>query len=184
MQRKCCRLFAAAFLLSFCGYTTQTEHVSPEDALFCENLADQAQSVDQLHIATETTEPAATEDSDTTSAIYAMWFLVMDYADTLHGKTANEFRTIMRQRLQNAADLGINTVYFHVRAYQDAYYTSELFLMGAYADPDIDFDPLCHFAGRGTRAASFGARLDQSTARPGNEGNGGNGQSLFTAPVV
>ncbi|MFR4477384.1 MAG: hypothetical protein ACLT3Y_09360, partial [Ruminococcus callidus] len=35
----------------------------------------------------------------------------LDYADTLAGKTAEQFRESMHQRFQQAADMGINTVY-------------------------------------------------------------------------
>lgn len=136
-------LLNALILTSLCGCTTEAEHSTPDDALFCDNLADQVQSVEQLHIATETITPTHNNQTrcnyDTT---YAMWFSVMDYADTLRGKSEDEFRETMRQRFQNAAEMGINTVYLHVRAYLDAYYNSELFPTGAYADPGLDFDPL------------------------------------------
>lgn len=138
-------LLALCLLFSCCGCTARTNRTSPENALFCENIADQVQSVEQLHVASGTTSPPDNSTSSTRlnyDTIYAMWFAVMDYADTLSGKSESEFREIMCQRFQNAADMGINTVYLHVRAYQDAYYRSELFPMGNYADTDISYDPL------------------------------------------
>lgn len=137
-----CLILALLFFPSLFGCTTEVEHSTPDDALFCDNIADQVQSVEQLHIATSVsalTDASTHIQYDTT---YAMWFSAMDYADTLRGKSENEFRTEMQTRFQNAAELGINTVFLHVRAYQDAYYPSELFPMGAYADPDLNFDPL------------------------------------------
>ncbi len=143
MKHQVQRFFCAVFMLTLCSCTQESTSTTPEDALFCDNIADQVQSVEQLHIASETTD---LESSNAThiqyTPTYAMWFSVMDYADTLRDKTESEFRAIMRQRFENAASIGINTVYLHVRAYQDAYYDSALFPMGTYADPDIAFDPL------------------------------------------
>lgn len=138
-------LLALCLLFSCCSCTAKADRTSPENALFCENIADQVQSVEQLHVASGTTLPPDNSTSSTRlnyDTPYAMWFAVMDYADTLSGKTETEFREIMHQRFQNAANMGINTVYLHVRAYQDAYYRSELFPMGRYADANISYDPL------------------------------------------
>lgn len=133
-------------LLLPCGCTAETKRTAPEDALFCKNLADQVQTLEQLHLATETTPAPSAKTTAYTpcnyNTPYAMWFAVMDYAETLTGKTENEFRQIMRQRFQQAADMGINTVYLHVRAYLDAYYDSALFPIGSYADKNLSFDPL------------------------------------------
>ncbi len=142
MQKITGLLTAAVLLLTLCGCTQKTSQPSPKDALFCDNLAEQVQSVEQLHIATEPT--AAPDSSQVLSydKTYAMWFPVMDYAETLTGKSADHFRTAMRERFQKAADMGINTVFLHVRAYQDAYYSSALFPMGSYASDALDYDPL------------------------------------------
>lgn len=140
-----CLLALCLFFICI-GCTAKADRTAPEDALFCDNIADQVQSIEQLHIASGTTTPPSSNSPAATrlnyDTPYAMWFAVMDYADTLSGKTEEEFRKIMRQRFQNAANMGINTVYLHVRAYQDAYYQSDLFPMGSYADAGINFDPL------------------------------------------
>lgn len=133
-------ILTGVILCSTPGCTQKTGNSVPEDAMFCDNLAEWVQEVEQLHVETAT---GTTEFSPSDSApVYAMWFPVMEYADTLQGKSQDEFRQAMRERFQKAADLGINTVYLHVRAYQDAYYPSERFPWGSYADADIDFDPL------------------------------------------
>ena len=145
MKNKLQRLICAALTLTLCSCTQKTDSANPEDALFCDNIADQVQSVEQLHVASETTAVETNAGVHTRlnyETVYAMWFSVMDYADTLRDKTESEFRQMMQERFQNAANMGINTVYLHVRAYQDAYYDSDLFPMGTYADPDLDFDPL------------------------------------------
>ena len=133
-------IFAAVLLL--CGCTFHTGRAVPENAQFCDNLADRVQSLEQLHL-TATTAPAAEETACVQyDPTYAMWFPVMDYAETLQGKDAESFRAEMRRRFQQAADMGINTVYLHVRAYWDAYYASALFPAGEYAGETLDFDPL------------------------------------------
>ncbi len=132
-------ILTGLILCSTPGCTQKTGNSVPEDAMFCDNLAERVQE-EQLHVETAT---GITEFSPSDSApVYAMWFPVMEYADTLQGKSQDEFRQAMRKRFQKTADLGINTVYLHVRAYQDAYYPSERFPWGSYADADIDFDPL------------------------------------------
>lgn len=118
-------ILTGVILCSTPGCTQKTGNSVPEDAMFCDNLAERVQEVEQLHVETAT---GTTEFSPSDSApVYAMWFPVMEYADTLQGKSQEEFRQAMRERFQKTADLGINTVYLHVRAYQDAYYRSEHF---------------------------------------------------------
>ena len=133
-------IFAAVLLL--CGCTFHTGRAVPENAQFCDNLADRVQSLEQLHLTTTTAPPAEETACVQYDPIYAMWFPVMDYAETLQGKDAESFRAEMRRRFQQAADMGINTVYLHVRAYWDAYYASALFPVGEYAGETLDFDPL------------------------------------------
>lgn len=131
-------------LAALSGCIGKTDTSQPDDALFCDNIADHVQSVEQLHVASDTTavNTIVSNKHIEHDPTYAMWFSVMDYADILRDKSAEEFRTIMGERFDNAANMGINTVYLHVRAYQDAYYCSTLFPMGSYANADLDFDPL------------------------------------------
>lgn len=72
----------------------------------------------------------------------AMWFTAQDYASILLSKTEKEFREAVEERFENAAQIGINTLYVQVRAFGDAYYESELYSKGLYTAPDMDFDPL------------------------------------------
>ncbi len=72
----------------------------------------------------------------------AMWFTAQDYASILLSKTEDEFRKAIEERFENAAQIGINTLYVQVRAFGDAYYKSELYSKGLYTAPDMDFDPL------------------------------------------
>lgn len=70
----------------------------------------------------------------------AVWIPVMQYGEWMTGQSADAFRQHVRTAFAHCADMGINTVYLHVRAYGDAYYSSSLFPKGAYLDGD--YDPL------------------------------------------
>ena len=48
------------------------------------------------------------------------WFPYMQYEDYMYGKTADEFRTAVRERFTQAKKNGINTVYLHVHPCGDA----------------------------------------------------------------
>ena len=143
MTHKITRFLTLFLLVSLGGCTVQSEHHVPENAAFCDDLTKHVQQVQQLHVASGTT-PCPTKTPDTAAVCnyqttYGMWFPYLDYADTLAGKTAEQFRESMHQRFQQAADMGINTVYLHLRAFGDAYYCSQLFPPAAAVG---DFDPL------------------------------------------
>ncbi len=72
--------------------------------------------------------------------IRAVWIPVMQYAEWMAGRTESDFRESVRSAFLNCSDLGLNTVFLHVRAYQDAYYASSIYPKGAYLTGD--YDPL------------------------------------------
>ena len=143
--QKWCRaaaLLTAATLLMGCSQTAQNT-TPPKDALFCKSVSDNVQTVAQLHV---TPEPSKQPTASRTICNYAkqtaMWFPVMDYSNTLTNQSEAEFTASMRAEFQNAANMGINTVYVHVRAYQDAYYRSKLFPLGSHCSDSCTYDPL------------------------------------------
>ncbi len=75
-----------------------------------------------------------------------MWFPYFEYRNVLLSKSENEFAENIRVCFQNAKDIGINTLYVHVRAHGDAYYYSDIFPMASECSgtfgKKIDFDPL------------------------------------------
>ncbi len=73
---------------------------------------------------------------------YAMWFPAMDYQKILLNKSEDEFREATAERFRNAKELGINTLYVHVRSNCDAYYNSSIFPHGEFFSEDSTFDPL------------------------------------------
>ena len=70
----------------------------------------------------------------------AFWIPYMRFADIMQGKSEDEYRGAVAAMLSEAAEQGINTVYFHVHPNGDAYYSSELFPRGTYWDGS--YDPL------------------------------------------
>lgn len=70
----------------------------------------------------------------------AVWFSYLEYDRIMRGKSREEFTSALGDSFDNAFALGINTVYFQVRAYGDAYYRSSLFPTADRLDGD--YDPL------------------------------------------
>lgn len=143
--QKWCRaaaLLTAATLLMGCSQTAQNT-TPPKDALFCKSVSDNVQTVAQLHVTPgPSKQPTASRTICNYAKQTAMWFPVMDYSNTLTNQSEAEFTASMRAEFQNAANMGINTVYVHVRAYQDAYYRSKLFPLGSYCSDSCTYDPL------------------------------------------
>lgn len=71
---------------------------------------------------------------------YARWISYLDYSDIMLNKSEQEFKDSVREMLSEAENQDINTVYFHVRAFGDAYYKSDLFPTGSFLNQD--YDPL------------------------------------------
>lgn len=69
-----------------------------------------------------------------------MWFTYMDYKNILKGKSESEFTQSIKAAFKNAAEMGVNTLYVHVRAFGDCYYKSDIFPKGEYFDGN--YDPL------------------------------------------
>ncbi len=67
-----------------------------------------------------------------------MWLPYMLYEDILAGKTADEFRAAIAEKLTAAQSEGVNTVYVHVRPNGDAYYDSDIFPRGAFCGSSFD----------------------------------------------
>lgn len=71
----------------------------------------------------------------------AIWFSYIDLAEFISGKSKSEFKKSIGTALENVCNAGFNTVYVHVRAFEDAYYKSELFPKTAYLG-EKTYDPL------------------------------------------
>ena len=109
----------------------------------CTPQADAAPPDKETSLTSESTAP----ESDTSGYIplnytnqAALWIPYMRFADIMRGKSEEEYRSELSALLSEAAEQGINTVYFHVHPNGDAYYNSELFPRGTYWDGE--YDPL------------------------------------------
>ncbi|MBQ8725078.1 MAG: family 10 glycosylhydrolase [Oscillospiraceae bacterium] len=130
-------LYSPVFL---CGCSKKEPESSVQEKL---HLYDYEQTPEHLGINTDTLpEPELAYEPLNFTPQYAMWFTAMDYPEILMTKTEDEFTAEIEKRFDNAAGLGINTVYVQVRAFGDAYYESSLFSQGLYAPAGMDFDPL------------------------------------------
>lgn len=57
----------------------------------------------------------------------AVWFSYIDLADMLTNKTEEQFKTAISEAFENVTNLGLNTVYVHVRPFGDSFYKSEIY---------------------------------------------------------
>lgn len=90
-------------------------------------------------------QPPANEVADSRSPINfkrqtGRWLSYLEYPELMTGRSAEQFRSAVRDRFSQAAEDGVNTVYVHVRPTGDAYYSSSLFPPGAALDGE--YDPL------------------------------------------
>lgn len=129
-MRKKLLCFTSIISLILCGcsqVTGTSENIASEQNYYIQEIA-------HLHL------EEALQTVSQNQNIRAVWIPVMLYENWMLGKSESEFREAVKTAFQNCVDLGLNTVYLHVRAYGDAYYHSDIFPKGAYLDND--YDPL------------------------------------------
>lgn len=129
------------FFFTSCAQPSKLE-TAPSNALFCENISENVQTIQHLHLSAEKADDPQRMLSVSTDTPYGMWFTAMDYAEILNGKTESEFQAAVQERFQNAKDMGINTVFVQVRAFADAYYPSVYYAAGLSMSEDCSYDPL------------------------------------------
>lgn len=78
--------------------------------------------------------------------VRAVWISYLELYDMLCGKTKSQFRSSVGAAFDNAVELGLNTVFVHVRSHSDAFYDSALFPWSVYCTgtegKDPGYDPL------------------------------------------
>ena len=91
-----------------------------------------------------TTTTTATQSSVPETEMRAVWFAFSDIRALIGGKSVADAKLALDTAMQQAADFGLNTVIFHVRASSDAYYDSDLFQPAASVKDLLaaGFDPL------------------------------------------
>lgn len=68
----------------------------------------------------------------------AVWFTMEDFRKILSGKSEEKFTDDISALLTKIKDTGFNTVYVHVRPYNDAYYKSEIFPLSEALNGEFD----------------------------------------------
>ncbi len=130
------------FLLCSCERKVYTEkfEVRNEGIALNNEIKEQISGVNDK---TETT--AQKEESKYVPLNYdeqkAIWFSYIDMAEFISGNSKSEFKQSIGSALENVKNAGFNTVYIHVRAFEDAYYKSKLFPKTAYLGTKT-YDPL------------------------------------------
>lgn len=80
------------------------------------------------------------------SEVKGMWISYIELSSMLTGASESSFRSAISAAYNNCVELGINTVYVHVRPFGDALYQSDYFPWSKYCAGSIceepDFDPL------------------------------------------
>ena len=78
--------------------------------------------------------------------VVGVWISYGDFKTLgLYNQDEKSFRDNAEEFLDTAEKYGVNTVYFHVRAFRDAVYDSENFPLASYVwdrDDEIGYDPL------------------------------------------
>lgn len=70
--------------------------------------------------------------------VKATWIAYYEIGDMLNGMNENEATEKLDNVFSSISALGINTVYFHVRAFEDAFYKSTFFPRTSYVSKDYD----------------------------------------------
>lgn len=116
-------------------YFTSVEKNSDENSESALNSAGQAGSAEDLYGLNETNEN-----------VVGIWFSYLDWNLLFQGKNQDEFTMQAQVVLENAASIGCNTIFLHVRAFGDAMYPSQYFPWSKSCTGEIgkgvDYDPL------------------------------------------
>lgn len=127
MKRKILILFLLIFVLCSCGEQVQTD----------DSLSLNEQTLEQLQL-----ERSEAENDNNIPLNFknqkSVWFTMMDFENALSGRSYEEFSDYISELFTKIKDTGFNTVYVHVRPYNDAYYQSEMFPLSAVCPTEYD----------------------------------------------
>jgi len=95
---------------------------------------------------TVTEQPPAPQGSSADRIVKAVWIPFMEVNEMLSSGSVEEAKTAITACVDDCAQKGFNTLYFHVRANSDAYYASDIFTPHRLAKPLLEsgFDPLLY----------------------------------------
>jgi len=102
-----------------------------------------SETVSEEETSSSTGKKSSVSSSD---EVRAVWISYLELYDMLCGKTKSQFRSKIGAAFDNAVELGLNTVFVHVRSHSDAFYDSDLFPWSVYCTgtegEDPGYDPL------------------------------------------
>ncbi len=121
----------SAMMLTGCSGTENSENAIPTT----QPVTAYIQEEEQLHIDEETGYAPLNYTGQA-----AIWLPYTLFGEIMLGKTEEQFRSAISEKLSEAQAENINTVYFHAHPFGDAYYNSDIFPRGGYLD--AEYDPL------------------------------------------
>lgn len=139
--------------------TAATEQTAPTAATEAETSTKESTAAETSASSAETMPPFSFETSEIDiptgtnsyralnySEVKGVWISYLELSSILTGKTEGQFTRSIREVYANCADMGLNTVYVHVRSHGDAYYKSDYYPWSKYVTGTFgqapDFDPL------------------------------------------
>ncbi len=122
MKRKIFMVFIIIFLLCSCGKNKDSNNNYNDNS---GDISLNEQTVEQLRLNDEN------NSVDYIPLNYdkqkSVWFTMMDYEKMLNDKTESEFTGDIIKIMEKIKNTGFNTIYVHIRPYNDAYYKSDIF---------------------------------------------------------
>lgn len=140
MKKALCFLAATA-LLTGCGQAERMQscmiqevyQLHPEQVLYTESIPSTEPSEEATEEAVEPASPASSAE-----CMKAVWIPYLLYEDWMQDRSREEFQNTVCDAWERCAELGINTLFVHVRSFGDAYYASDLFPRGKFWDGSYD----------------------------------------------
>ncbi len=76
--------------------------------------------------------------------VKGVWLNYMEYASLINGFTEEEYTTNAKELLDNIQNIGLNTLFLHLRSHSDSLYPSKLFPWSSLINggAGVDYDPL------------------------------------------
>lgn len=130
MKRKIPAIFTFIILLCSCSKTSDIPKGN--------DLSLNEQTVEQLQLNTENKAASPEYIPINYNMQKSIWFTMMDYENMLNVKSEAEFTDNIINLLEKIKSTGFNTIYVHVRPYNDSYYKSKIFPPAPNCTDDFD----------------------------------------------
>jgi uncharacterized lipoprotein YddW (UPF0748 family) len=79
--------------------------------------------------------------------VKGVWISYFEFAEMINGKTYEQYQDEVKKVFGNLLDMGLNTVFLHVRSHSDSFYPSSIFPWSVLINDGkgVDYDPLSWF---------------------------------------